>query len=293
MAVIVPSPAAQAFTAVALVLTALLLAARWAWLAQRGVGVRVRLAPEPRIDSPPGWFTDAVNRSGLGVSAASAWSASRWAAILLGIGLGWWSPMAVAGLATAVLVGRYVHSRSTQRSVRRQQPEHLAAVIDVVLFRLAAGNSLTTALEVAAASGPLADDLKLVTSGVQRGLAVQAALDRWADTDTGTDVRLLADSVALAGATGGSQQAALLGVQATLRERDALAREVRALATQARTSAVVLVVAPVAFAGFVAAIDPRVAGFFATPAGWLCLAVGAALDTAGGVWMHRLAAAVQ
>lgn len=251
------------------------------------------MGPEPQASTPPEWFIEAVYRSGLGVSPVSAWSASRWAASLLGISLAWWQPILAVGLATSLGLGWHLRSRANQRSVRRQQPEHLAAVIDVVLFRLAAGNSLTTALEVAATSGPLATDLTSVTTGVKRGLAVQAALDRWADTDTGSDVRLLADAVALAGATGGSQQAALLGVQATLRERDALAREVRALATQARTSAVVLVVAPAAFAGFVAAIDPRVAGFFVTPAGWLCLAVGATLDTVGGVWMQRLAAAVQ
>ena len=77
-------------------------------------------------------------------------------------------------------------------------------------------------------------------------------------------------------------------MQATLRERDALAREVRALASQARTSAVVLVAAPLMFALVVGVVDDQVGRFLVSPAGLVCVVVGLGLDAAGAVWMDRL-----
>jgi tight adherence protein B len=118
-------------------------------------------------------------------------------------------------------------------------------------------------------------------------------LDEWAARRPDTGVGLLADALALAGATGGSQVGALRSVGDTLREREALHREVGAMAAQAQLSASVLVVAPVAFAIVVSLLDRRIAAFLlASPLGWACLAVGAALDGAGAWWMRRLVGAV-
>ena len=77
-------------------------------------------------------------------------------------------------------------------------------------------------------------------------------------------------------------------VAATLRERRELRAEVRALATQARASAGVLAVAPLAFAALVSTIEPGVVGFLVTtPVGLACLAVGLGLDGLGALWMAR------
>ena len=82
---------------------------------------------------------------------------------------------------------------------------------------------------------------------------------------------------------------ALDRVAATLRERRELRGEARALSTQARASAGVLTIAPIAFAGLVSTIEPGVVGFLlTTPAGLACLAVGLALDGLGALWMARI-----
>lgn len=117
-------------------------------------------------------------------------------------------------------------------------------------------------------------------------------MDRWAVERPGTGVGLVADALALAGHSGGSQADALLGVAGTLRERQALGREVRALGSQARASAAVLVVTPIGFAAVVALVDPRIRHvLLATPLGWACLATGLLLDAMGAAWMRRLLAA--
>jgi tight adherence protein B len=76
---------------------------------------------------------------------------------------------------------------------------------------------------------------------------------------------------------------------ATLRERQELRGEVRALATQARASAAVLALAPLAFAGLVATIEPAATTFLvASPVGWACLGGGLVLELVGAVWMSRI-----
>ncbi len=101
-----------------------------------------------------------------------------------------------------------------------------------------------------------------------QGLGLQEVLDDWAARRPATSIGLLADALALAGATGGSQVGALRSVGDTLREREALQREVGAMAAQAQLSASVLVVAPAAFAAVVAVLDHRIAAFLlATPLG--------------------------
>jgi tight adherence protein B len=78
-------------------------------------------------------------------------------------------------------------------------------------------------------------------------------------------------------------------VAATLRERREVQGEVVALATQARTSAGLLVVAPLGFAALVSTIEPGAVEFLVgTPLGWACLAGGLGLDALGAVWMQRI-----
>lgn len=157
---------------------------------------------------------------------------------------------------------------------------------------LRAGSSLVQALEAAARRpGPVGEDVSRVLAHYGEGVTLQSALDAWSARQPATV--LLADALALAGATGASQVRALAGVSASLRERQALAREVRALGAQARLSAVVMVVTPMAFAAIVSLVDPRIRHFLVgTFSGWVCLALGALLDLIGAWWMHRLIAGV-
>ena len=77
----------------------------------------------------------------------------------------------------------------------------------------------------------------------------------------------------------------------TIRDRAAIAGELRAQTAQARASALALSVLPLAFTGLLALTDPGVLAFLlGTVGGWLCLTLG--LDAAGGWWLvdapHRV-----
>jgi Flp pilus assembly protein TadB len=123
---------------------------------------------------------------------------------------------------------------------------------------------------------------------------VQDALDAWVVEEGEPSLRLLADALAISSATGGSHVRAVDAVIEAVRARAALQREVRALASQAQTSAVVLLVLPVAFAVAAAMLDDRVRHFYVgSPWGPVCVLVGCTLDAIGGWLMLRLVRAVR
>jgi tight adherence protein B len=124
---------------------------------------------------------------------------------------------------------------------------------------------------------------------VGRGGALAEAAGRWATAATEIGEILVAQAVELAATSGHATPLLFDTVADGLRERAALAGEVRAQTAQARASALALGLLPVAFTGLLALTDPSVPRFLlGRELGWACLAVGLALEAAGGWWMHRI-----
>lgn len=178
------------------------------------------------------------------------------------------------------------------RRATRQRDDQLPEALERMAASLRSGRSLSGALaEVAASSRPpLAAELQEAAAAVAHGRSVEDAVTAWAARPgSSREVALAATALSLGGRAGGEVARALDRVAATLRERRELRAEVRALATQARASAGILIVAPPAFAALASSVEPAVAGFLlTTPAGLACLAAGTALDAAGALWMTRI-----
>lgn len=156
------------------------------------------------------------------------------------------------------------------------------------------GASVTQAFEVVAAgTDRWAAGARRLVRRVRAGAAVQDAVDGWVADEPDPSLRLLADALAISARTGGSHLRAVDAVIDAVRDRAALQREVRALASQAQTSAVVLVLLPVAFASAIAVVDPRVRAFYTGSAlGPVCVVTGCVLDLVGAWIMVRLVRAV-
>ena len=123
----------------------------------------------------------------------------------------------------------------------------------------------------------------------ERGTPLVVALDAFAVRRPSAGVRLAVAALCLGAETGGAHARAVDGVAATLRERLAVAAEVRALSSQTRASMVVIALAPLAFCAFASTSDHRTSAFlFRTPFGLACLVAGVALDAVGALWMRRL-----
>jgi tight adherence protein B len=106
-------------------------------------------------------------------------------------------------------------------------------------------------------------------------------------------VRLAVAALSLGAETGGASAQAIDGVTATIRTNLAIAGEVRALSSQARLSALVIALAPIAFSFLAFTTDGTTASFLlGTPLGLVCVVLGLGLDAVGWFWMRRLTAAV-
>jgi len=197
------------------------------------------------------------------------------------------SPVAAAG-AVGCLVWWWRRRVAQARAERQRQ---LPEALERMAAALRSGSSLAQALGEASRSvaPPLGVELAGMARVAGRGRPVAEVVDRWAVAQGDPGSRLVATAVALAGAVGAAPARALDGVAATLRERLEASGERRALATQARVSAMVLAMAPVGFAVLLGVTDPAVAGFLTgTPAGLVCLVGGLGLDAIGLAWMAQL-----
>ena len=183
-----------------------------------------------------------------------------------------------------------VAERWQRRTSASRDADALPDVVDAIARAVRTGASPAAALSEAAATAPpsLGASLVAVVTAAGRGVPFVAAVDRWAAA--GVDgAALVAAAVAVTSSAGGDPSRALTGVADTLRDRRALRREVRALSSQARLSALVLAVAPVVFAAMAAGIDTGTAAvLLGSPLGWACLVAGLALDLAGWSWMDRI-----
>lgn len=178
-------------------------------------------------------------------------------------------------------------------------PSDEAEVIEVLAAAAAglrAGLSPSGALDEAARAGTdgrVTTHLRGALRRHRQGSPLEVALLGWADARPSPPVQLAVAVISLGLATGGDLAQALDGAAATLRQRLALRAEVGALASQARSSALVVAVAPVAFTALAGLTDPRVPAFLVgSPLGWACALGGLGLDVVGALWMRAITARV-
>nr|MBA2609187.1 type II secretion system F family protein [Actinomycetota bacterium] len=171
----------------------------------------------------------------------------------------------------------------------------LASALDALARGLRSGASLVAAVSEAgdAVRGAVAVDLQRVGASIERGQPLTAALGEWADRRQRASVRLAVGALVLAAESGGAPARVIEEVAGSLRTRLQVEGEARALAAQARLSAVVVGLAPIAFLGLTSITDRRNAEMlFGTPIGVMCLVIGLGLDAVGAAWMHRISESV-
>jgi tight adherence protein B len=200
-------------------------------------------------------------------------------------------PGPVIALLVAASAGPLLGRARARSAVRGRRHRQLPSALERLATALRSGTSLAMALDEvgAALDPPLGPELAALARDAARGRALQDVLTGWSEVHDDAGTRLAATALVLAAGVGSAPGRALDGVAATLRERLDLADERRALATQARTSALVLSAAPVGFAVVLVLGDAAASEFLlGTPAGWLCLVLGVGLDALGAWWMSRL-----
>jgi tight adherence protein B len=288
-----------------LVVVALAGVARAAVVAARRQAVHRRLgeaagAPSKAIGAalastlpdPPSWVGRRLEDAGVEIDPRTAWWGWAFVSPVLVLAVAVVAGVGTAGLVALILVATPLVVMKARRGQGRLRVERdLPAALEAIARSLRSGASVRQALAEAGVASPgrLGRELLTVAGRVEHGEPLVSALESLVAGPVSAGLRLAVAALCLGVETGGAQARAIDGVASTLRDRLAVAGELRALSSQARMSALVIGLAPVAFGGFAIATDPRTGTFlFHTPLGITLLALGCALDAVGWLWMQRL-----
>jgi tight adherence protein B len=168
------------------------------------------------------------------------------------------------------------------------RPDEVADWCELVARALRSGSSLSAAIAAGAGAdstmAPLAASVMRQTG---RGEPLVVALDA-VGVDPSSAAGLAVVVLRSCACFGGPAAAPLERAAATLRARDAVLAEQRAHSAQARLSARVLTLIPIALLALLATTDGKVRTAIVTPAGATVVMLGAALNAVGSLWMRRI-----
>lgn len=169
---------------------------------------------------------------------------------------------------------------------RSGQGDAIPQALELTARALRSGASVLTALDGVATELP-ETGLRPIVSRVRGGLSLSEALDGWI---AGAPDRQTAAALLVLGHRSGAAMAASLdAAAASLRQRQALGEEIRALTSQTRASGMVVAAAPAGFAIVVTVVDrDALSALLSTPIGLLSLMLGLVLEGLGLWWMARL-----
>ncbi len=180
-----------------------------------------------------------------------------------------------------------------RRMNRSTTAEAIPTAVELIARSIRAGASVRTALEHTAHEVPAAE-LDGVVERLQGGVTLGDALDPWSQKHSlARDRTKLAALLVLGHQSGASMAASLDRAAATIRQRQSLADEIRALTAQTRMSGLVVGLAPIGFGILITTADPQALSIlFTTPIGLVALVLGITLELLGLWWMSRLTAGV-
>ncbi len=173
---------------------------------------------------------------------------------------------------------------------RSAQGDAIPQALELTARALRSGASVLTALDGVATELP-ETGLRPVVSRVRGGLSLSEALDGW--IAGAPDRRTAAALLVLGHRSGAAMAASLDAAASSLRQRQALGEEIRALTSQTRASGMVVAAAPAGFAVVVTVVDrDALSALLSTPVGVLSLMLGLLMEGLGLWWMARLSRAV-
>ena len=207
--------------------------------------------------------------------------------VLVGFGT-WWSivwALVFAALAP-VLANAFLAVRTSRR--RAAFADQLDDTLQLVSGNLRAGHGLTQAIDSVAqyADPPTSEEFSRIVNESRIGRDLDLALASTATRMQSEDFNWAAQAIAVNRETGGNLSETLQRTAATIRERNQIRRQVKALSAEGRLSAIILIALPIAVFLIVLFTQPQyLAPFFESILGWIALAVAVVLMIVGTIWM--------
>jgi tight adherence protein B len=212
-------------------------------------------------------------------------------ALVLGaLGLVVGGPLAALLLAPAVPLGTRV--LVSVRTSRRQAAfaDQLDDALQLMASSLRAGHSLLRAVDSVSteAAAPISVEFARIVNETRVGRDLGDALDEVAERMGSDDFRWIAQAIAIHREVGGNLAEVLDTVGHTIRERNAIRRQVKVLSAEGKLSAIVLMALPFGVIGFLSVANPDyLSAFTESLAGYGMLGVVAVLLLVGGLWLRK------
>lgn len=225
--------------------------------------------------------------SGFLVLVASASSVLALIGVVLGLASGW---SLLLGLLFAVLgpIGAkvIVILRTSQR--RAKFADQVDDAVQLMAGGLRAGHGLSRTVGAVATdmATPMNEELSRVVNETRLGRTLSDSLAITAQRMQSDDFEWVAQAIAINAETGGNLAEVLDQVGRTIRERNQIRRQVKALSAEGRLSGIILVALPILVFLFLMFTQPTYfAGFFSSAIGIIALIVAAILLIVGTIWM--------
>ncbi len=206
---------------------------------------------------------------------------------------------AAGGVLLAAVLGASVPlaTRAVLGLRRRRRQAAFADQLDdslqLMASSLRAGHSLLRAVDAVSteAASPTADEFTRIVNETRVGRDLGDALEEVAERTASDDFRWVAQAIGIHREVGGNLAEVLDTVGHTIRERNAIRRQVKALSAEGKLSAVVLMALPFGIVGFLAATNPGyLGGFTESLAGYLMIGAIVVLLSVGGLWLKKTVA---
>jgi tight adherence protein B len=199
--------------------------------------------------------------------------------LLLSLVLGGSVPV-VARLTLGVLAGRR----------RAAFADQLDDSLQLMAGSLRAGHSLLRAMDAVAgeAAAPTSEEFARIVNETRVGRDLTDALHELALRMRSDDFTWVTQAIAIHREVGGNLAEVLDRVGQTIRERNAIRRQVKALSAEGKLSAIVLMALPVGVAAFLFATNPDYMSVFTEGlVGYAMLAAAGVLLAVGGLWLRK------
>lgn len=201
-------------------------------------------------------FADRLERMLL--TAGMPWRVSEFVALVIGMTAIGAVVGRVAGGPAGLVAGALVGAGFPFFRLKRQMAAKMRALNDqlpdalmLIVNALRAGNSLTQAMAVVGQQmpAPISTAFAHTLQDINYGLPVDSALDRLQESFGGIDMALVTSAILVQRETGGNLAEILSNLHQTIRDRQTVQGEMRALTAQGRMSGWVLSLLPAGIAG--------------------------------------------
>jgi tight adherence protein B len=233
-------------------------------------------------------------------AAGLALKPAEWLLLHLGvaIGLGIFGLLLGGGSVVFMLVGivlglllPWFFLSFKRRSRIKAFNAQLADTLQLMAGSLSAGLSLAQSVDTVVREGtdPMAGEFRRAIIEARLGVEIEDALNGIADRMNSVDFEWVVMAIRIQRSVGGNLSELLNKVADTIREREYLERQVKALSAEGRLSVWILGGLPPGFMAYLGMANPSyLEPLFRSPLGWAMLILMSIMLTAGIFWMKKV-----